>query len=179
MTQNKFDSKFSTATKPQKATRLVTMIATFFGSGLSPKAPGTMGTLATVPLVYLLSFLGPYFYMGFTVALFPIGLWAAEMYEQTKAQHDSREIVIDEVLGFLITMTWLPMTWQSMLFGFVLFRMLDIFKPFPIGFIDKKVQGGLGVIADDVVAGLIANIALQVVYSQTNWLGARLISTGF
>jgi len=76
-------------------------------------------------------------------------------------------------------MTWLPMTWQSMLFGFVLFRVLDILKPFPIGFIDKKVQGGLGVIADDVVAGLIANIALQVVYSQTNWLGARLISTGF
>lgn len=155
--------------------KLVKTIATFFGSGLSPKIPGTMGTLATVPLVFLLSFLGPYFYMGFIIFLFPIGLWAAEMYERAKGQHDSREIVIDEVLGFLITMTWLPMTWQSMLFGFVLFRVLDILKPFPIGLIDKKVQGGLGVIADDVVAGLAANIALQVIYNQTSWLGARLL----
>jgi phosphatidylglycerophosphatase A len=163
MTQNK-----------SELSKTARLIATFFGSGLSPKAPGTIGTIATIPLVYALSFLGPYFYMAFTVLLFPIGLWAAEMYEQATSKHDSKEIVIDEVLGFLITMTWLPMTWQSMLFGFVLFRVLDILKPFPIGSIDKKVQGGLGVIADDVVAGLIANIALQVVYSQTNWLGAQL-----
>lgn len=155
--------------------KIARLIATFFGSGLVPKAPGTMGTLATVPLVFLLAPLGPLFYMAFTVFLFPIGLWAAEIHEKALGRHDAKEIVIDEVLGFLITMTMLPMTWQSMLFGFVLFRVLDILKPFPIGFIDKKVQGGLGVIADDVVAGIIANIALQVIYSQTNWLGVQLL----
>ena len=153
---------------------LAKMIATFFGSGLSPKAPGTVGTLAALPLVWVISFAGPLFYMAFTVFLFPVGLWAAEMYERQLGTHDSKEIVIDEVLGILITMTWLPMTWQAIALGFVLFRVLDILKPFPIGLIDKKVQGGLGVIADDVVAGIIANIALQVIYSQTNWLGVVL-----
>jgi phosphatidylglycerophosphatase A len=133
-----------------------------------------MGTLAALPLVYLVSLPGPYFHMAFTVFLFPLALWAAENYERSKAQHDSQEIVIDEVLGILITMVWLPMTWQAMILGFVLFRVLDIFKPFPIGYIDKKVQGGLGVIADDVVAGIFANIMLQVIYSHTEWLGAKL-----
>jgi len=156
--------------------KIARLIASFFGSGYSPKAPGTMGTLAALPLVYLLSFAGPYFYMAFIVVLFPIALWAAEVFETASGTHDSRQIVIDEVLGILITMTWLPMTWQAIVLGFVLFRVLDILKPFPIGLIDKKVQGGLGVIADDVVAGILANIALQVIYGQTNWLGTQLPS---
>lgn len=154
--------------------RVANTIATFFGSGLSPKASGTVGTLAALPLVWLVSLAGPLFYMAFIIFLFPVGLWAAEMYEQSSGSHDSGEIVIDEVLGMLITMTWIPMTWQAIVLGFVLFRVLDILKPFPIGLIDKKVQGGLGVIADDVVAGIVANIALQVVYSQTTWLGVAL-----
>lgn len=163
-------------TQNSAKSKLVPLVATFFGSGLSPVAPGTMGSLATLPVIWLISFAGPLFHMGFIVFLFPIGLWAAEMYERTSGRHDSKEIVIDEVLGMLITMVWLPMTWQAMLLGFVLFRVLDILKPFPIGLIDKKVQGGLGVIADDVVAGILANIALQVIYSQTNWLGVQLPS---
>ncbi len=154
--------------------QVAAQVATFFGSGLVKKAPGTVGTLAALPLVYFVSLPGPLFYMAFVIFLFPIGLWAAENYEQLCGRHDAKEIVIDEVLGILITLTWLPMTWQAVLLGFVLFRVLDILKPFPIGLIDKKVQGGLGVIADDVVAGIIANIALQVIYSQTNWLGASL-----
>lgn len=161
-------------TQTNTKNKIVTMIATFFGSGLSPKAPGTVGTLAALPLVWALSFAGPLFYMAFVVFLFPIGLWAAEAYEHISGRHDSKEIVIDEVLGILITMTWLPMTWQAIGLGFVLFRVLDILKPFPIGLIDKKVQGGLGVIADDVVAGIIANIALQAIYNQTTWLGVKL-----
>jgi phosphatidylglycerophosphatase A len=83
--------------------------------------------------------------------------------------------VIDEVIGFLITMTWLPMTWQAYLAGFLLFRVLDIFKPFPIGYLDEKVPGGLGVVADDVAAGMIANIILQVVLVKTAWLGMQIL----
>jgi phosphatidylglycerophosphatase A len=70
----------------------------------------------------------------------------------------------------------LPITWQTFLFGFAAFRLLDIVKPFPISYFDKKVPRGLGVVADDVVAGLLCNIILQVVYTQTTWLGIRLYS---
>jgi phosphatidylglycerophosphatase A len=151
------------------------LIATFFKVGFVKKAPGTFGTLATIPLVLALSYLGPLFYMGFIVFLFPVALWAAETYQAELGQHDSQEIVIDEVLGFLITMTWLPMTWQAMLIGFLLFRLLDILKPFPIGYLDKKIQGGLGVIVDDVAAGIIASIAMQLLYNHTGWLGVQLV----
>lgn len=151
------------------------LIATFFKVGKLPKAPGTFGTLAAIPLVLVLGYLGPLIYMTFVVFLLPLAIWAAEMHEAQIGRHDAQEIVIDEVLGFLITMTWLPLTWQAMALGFLLFRVLDILKPFPIGYLDKKVQGGLGVIADDVAAGLIASIILQIIYNQTNWLGVQLL----
>ena len=106
--------------------------------------------------------------------LMPLAVWAAEVYEQDKGSHDSPEIVIDEVLGFMITMTWLPQTWKAYVAGFILFRVLDIFKPFPIGYLDKKVRGGLGVVADDVAAGIIASLILQTIYANTFWLGAQI-----
>lgn len=158
--------------------KIAKLIATFGGIGRLPKAPGTWGSLAALPLAVGLSYLGPLFYMAFVVFLFPIALWAAETYENTAGSHDSQEIVIDEVLGVLITLVWLPMTWQVILLGFVIFRVLDIFKPFPIGLIDQKVQGGLGVIADDVVAGIIASIVMQTLASQTNWLTGQLGTLG-
>jgi phosphatidylglycerophosphatase A len=151
------------------------MIATWFGVGKIKKAPGTWGTLAAVPLSVLLNWAGPYYAMAFILLFVPVGIVAAQFYETQAGGHDRPEIVIDEVLGFLITMTWLPMTWQAYVFGFVLFRFLDILKPFPIGYIDKKIPGGVGVVADDVLAGLIANIALQYLYNQTNWLGVQVI----
>lgn len=150
-------------------------LATFFGVGRFPKGPGTAGTVATIPVVLLLSWAGPLVYMAFTILLLPIAVWAAQVYEDDQGGHDHKEIVIDEVLGFLITMTWLPMTWKSMLIGFLLFRVLDIFKPFPIGYLDRKLPGGLGVVLDDVVAGIIANIVLQYLYQHTSWLGAQIM----
>ncbi len=72
-------------------------------------------------------------------------------------------------------MIWLPMTWQAILIGFVLFRVLDIGKPLFIGYLDKKVQGGLGVMLDDVAAGVIASLIMQVLYTQTNWLGSQIM----
>lgn len=151
-------------------------LATFFGVGLSPKAPGTVATIATIPLVLLLDWTGPIIYMIVTLLLLPVGILAAEVYEQDKGSHDSQEIVIDEVVGYLITMVWLPMTWQAILIGFVLFRLLDITKPLFIGYLDKKIQGGLGVMADDVAAGIVASLIMQVLYTHTGWLGSQVLA---
>lgn len=150
-------------------------VATFFGIGRFPKGPGTMATLATVPIALGLNWCGPLVMMFAILVLFPISVLASDIYEKDKGGHDFPEIVIDEVLGFLITMTWLPMTWQAYLAGFLLFRVLDIFKPFPIGYLDEKVPGGLGVVVDDVAAGIIANIILQVVLVKTAWLGVQIL----
>lgn len=153
-------------------------IAIFFGAGLAPKAPGTVGTLAALPLVWALSQAGQLVYMAATLLLLPLGVIAAEVYEREKGGHDHKEIVIDEVVGILIAMTWVPITWQSLLIGFLIFRVLDIAKPFPIGYIDKKIQGGLGVMADDVAAGIIANICMQLLYTHTALLGVQQVMVG-
>lgn len=148
--------------------------ATLFGVGLAKKAPGTWGTLATLPFVWLLMQAGPFVYMAFAFLLLPVSIMACEIYEQATKKHDMPEVVIDEALGIIITMTWLPISWQSFAAGFILFRVLDIFKPFPIGYLDRKVKGGLGVVVDDVVAGILANIVLQIVYTKTTWLGVQV-----
>jgi phosphatidylglycerophosphatase A len=96
--------------------------------------------------------------------------------EKSRNTHDDGDLVIDEVVGLLITMTWLPITWQSFVFSFILFRILDIGKPFPINLLDKRIKGGLGVMLDDVAAGMIANVLLQLVYSKTNWLGSQVVT---
>jgi len=154
---------------------MLKQFVTFFGAGLSPKAPGTAGTLAAIPLTFFLIWLGPFFHMTATVVLTIAAIIACEKYEKQIGGHDHSHIVIDEVVGFLITMTWLPLTWQSFAFGFLLFRLFDILKPWPISHFDKKVTGGLGVVVDDVVAGIFANILLQVIYTKTGWLGAQTI----
>ncbi|WP_413583386.1 phosphatidylglycerophosphatase A [Bdellovibrio sp. HCB288] len=150
-------------------------LATFFGVGLSPKAPGTVATIATIPVVLLFNWAGPLFYMVATVILLGLGILAAQAYEDVKGGHDHSEIVIDEVVGFLIAMVWMPLTWQAILIGFVLFRLLDITKPLFIGYLDKKIQGGLGVMVDDVAAGIVVSLIMQFLYTQTNWLGAQVL----
>ena len=154
--------------------KLVILLATFFGSGKLPKSPGTWGTLATIPLWYLLAKnLHVVTYMIVTLLLCVAAILIAQAYENMTSTHDSKEIVIDEVVGFLITMTWLPMTWQSLVAGFVLFRIIDIAKPPPIRQLDQKVKGGVGVVIDDIAAGVVCNIILQMVYTYTPWLGAQ------
>lgn len=133
-----------------------------------------MATLATIPIWWALSQAGPIIYMIVTLVLFPIGVIAAQAYENQSNTHDSKEIVIDEVVGFLITMTWLPMTWQSVVIGFSIFRFLDIVKPPPIRQLDRKVKGGFGVMLDDVVAGIIGSLIMQLLYTQTNILGVQI-----
>ncbi|WP_409479153.1 phosphatidylglycerophosphatase A [Pseudobdellovibrio sp. HCB154] len=153
--------------------KLVIQLATFFGAGRLPKSPGTWGTLATIPLWYLLAQLHAIPYMVVVLLLCIAAILIAQAYENFTHTHDSKEIVIDEVVGFLITMTWLPMTWQSLVAGFVLFRIVDIVKPPPIRQLDQKVKGGVGVVIDDIAAGIVCNIILQMVYTYTPWLGAQ------
>lgn len=154
--------------------KLLINIATLFGIGKISRAPGTLATLATIPLWYVMAQSGPIIYMTITFLFFPLGVWAAQAYENHAGTHDSKEIVIDEVVGFLITMTWLPITWQSVVLGFCLFRFFDIVKPPPIRQLDQKIPGGFGVMVDDVAAGIISSILMQLIYSQTNWLGMQI-----
>jgi len=137
--------------------------------------PGTFGTLGAIPLVFLFHKANPYGYMLLT---FLFSLWAigiSDQYEQAVQDHDSKEVVVDEVAGFLVTMFWMPLTWQAFLYGFLLFRVLDIFKPYPLNLLDRSVHGGFGTVLDDLAAGVIANIALQFVYTQTAWLGTQYV----
>lgn len=135
-----------------------------FGSGLLPKAPGTFGTLAAIPLYLLMSYyLTNVLYAIVTVAMLVIGIWICDITERAIGTHDHGSIVWDEVVGFLITMLFAPVSWWTVLAGFVLFRLFDILKPFPISWLDRHMQGGLGTMMDDVAAGIMAWASLQLV----------------
>jgi len=90
----------------------------------------------------------------------------AHFHELLTGAHDPSEVVIDEVAGFLVTMVWVPFTWSYVLAGFLLFRILDIWKPFPISYVDQKVKGGIGAVGDDLVAGIIGSMILQCLIQQ-------------
>jgi phosphatidylglycerophosphatase A len=96
-----------------------------------------------------------------------------EAYELQYQSHDNPEVVIDEVAGYLVAMFWMPHTWQAFLISFFLFRFLDILKPPPLSWIDQGVRGGFGVVLDDLVAGVIVNLVMQVIYTKTTWLGVQ------
>lgn len=136
--------------------------------------PGTFGTLWGLPLVWIFARMGPQGYMLAAILLLLISIAVAELYEVQSGAHDLGEVVIDEVIGYVIALTWLPQTWQSYVAGFVAFRFFDILKPPPIRQIDQRIRGGLGTVLDDVAAGLAANIVLQIVYANTDWLGETL-----
>ncbi len=150
---------------------LIVLLATGLYSGKSPILPGTMGTVAALPLVWLFSRMGPTVYFVLTGIFTYFSIWIAELYEQEFQRHDRPEVVIDEIAGFLISMCLLPLAPKVLLAAFVLFRILDMWKPFPISFFDKNVPGGYGVVIDDVVAALITNLILQFVVWRTDWLG--------
>jgi len=127
-----------------------------FGSGLVPWAPGTAGTLAAVPLYLLLRPLPLGWYLAAVALLFAIGIWACDKTERELHSKDPSAIVWDEIVGFLLTMTAAPPGWSWILAGFVLFRIFDILKPWPIRVLDEKLSGGSGIMLDDLLAGAMA-----------------------
>lgn len=149
----------------------VVLLATGLYSGKAPFLPGTMGTLACLPLFWLFSRFGAVTYFLLTGVFTYLAIWIADLYEKQSHRHDRPEVVIDEMAGFLIAMCLLPLEIKVVASAFVIFRVLDMWKPFPISFFDKNVPGGYGVVVDDVVAGLFTNIILQVVVWKTDWLG--------
>ena len=144
---------------------MIQQIAVIFSTGLytgySPIAPGTVGTIVAVLLYLALSRLSPVLYGITVLAFLCMACWMASMAEPVFGKGDSGHIVIDEVAGFLVTMSFLPPTARHVLLGFVLFRFFDILKPFPIRRLEG-LQGGYGVVADDVMAGIYGNVAVRV-----------------
>ncbi len=140
------------------------LFLTFFYTGLSPKAPGTVGTIAGLIVgVGLLLLLPKSTLFTATLALFVIAVMEANKYEKKHEVHDPGEIVIDEVIGIWLVLVMVPFDWVSILLGFLFFRLYDIYKPSVIGRVDRKVKGGMGVMLDDVLAGFFAGITVLVV----------------
>ena len=139
----------------------VLWLAFGFGSGLSPKAPGTMGTLAAIPLYLLLAKLPLMGYAFVVLVSFIVGCWLCGEAAKRLGVHDFGGIVWDEFVGYWITMFAAPAGWLWIAVGFVLFRVFDIWKPWPIRVADQQVHGGLGIMLDDVLAGIYAGLALQ------------------
>ena len=134
----------------------VQFLAFGFGSGLSPKAPGTAGTLVAVPLYLLVSGLNLTAYSLFIVVTALLGIWICDVASRQLKVHDHPGIVWDEFVGYWITMWAVPVDWIWIVAGFVVFRVYDIAKPWPVGPLDKKVKGGFGIMIDDVLAGIMA-----------------------
>jgi len=137
------------------------LLATWFGSGYLRPAPGTWGTVAGLPFAWgILHWTGPAVLIAAALALFGAGIWAANRFDALTDGHDASEIVVDEVVGIWLTLGLIglaePLTWIAWGAGFVLFRLFDIVKPFPIRLVDRSVAGGFGVMADDLLAGLLA-----------------------
>ncbi len=133
-------------------------LALGFGAGLSPKAPGTMGTLVAFPLFWLL--LESPLYWVWAVLALVVGVWACGVTGRALGVHDHGGIVWDEVAAFLLVLPVAPASWFGYVLAFVLFRLFDIWKPFPIGWLDARVKGGLGVMLDDVLAAVYSIVCL-------------------
>jgi phosphatidylglycerophosphatase A len=146
-------------------------IASGFGSGLVPRAPGTVGTLvATLPWLLLREL--PWFaYIAVVLATFALGVWTAQRVIDRLKIDDPGVIVMDEWVGLWITLFLAPPGWQWLLIGIALFRIFDILKPWPVSWADKKLHGGFGAMFDDALAGVYALLVLQLMA----WLAPRVL----
>jgi len=130
------------------------------GSGLAPVAPGTFGTVAAIPLLFIMP-ANPLFYIAITVAMFVLGIHLCDSCTSYLQTHDHPAIVWDEWVGLLVAMFMVPVNVVTVILGFALFRFFDVLKPWPIGF--KQVSGGLGIMIDDVLAGVMAVLVMHVI----------------
>lgn len=134
-----------------------------FGSGLAPKMPGTIGTLVGIPIYILMHNINLNLYITITLILTIFGFWVCDYSAKDLGIHDYPGIVWDEIVGYLWTMAAIPFTWYWVILGFIAFRFFDILKPWPIGWFDRHVKGGVGIMVDDLLAALYAWIFLQIV----------------
>lgn len=142
-------------TVPAYKRRLILAGSSFFGLGYLPWAPGTWGTVGALALWWLLAPLSLPLFVAATVVISLFAIWISGRAERLYGDHDVGHIVIDEVAGLLCTAVGIPFQWPYVLVVFIVFRALDMWKPWPIRWFDRHVEGGLGVVIDDVVAGVI------------------------
>ena len=141
--------------------RLTLLLASHGGLGYAPVVPGTFGTLAGIHAFWLLAGLSPPGYLLALAAVTGVAVWAAGEAGRHYGVADDRRIVIDELAGYLVTIAFLPWSWTAALAGFVWFRVFDILKPPPVGWIDRQCKNGFGVVFDDVAAGIYAALTLR------------------
>ena len=140
------------------------LLATWFGSGFLPVAPGTWASLIALPFAAVLVWVGgPTLVFVVSAAVFVVGIWAANGYMAMTGVHDPPAIVIDEVVAQWLTLALMPIDPVVYVLGFLLFRVFDVLKPWPANYIDRVVTGGFGVMLDDVVAAIYAGLVLWVI----------------
>lgn len=142
--------------------KLIMAIATGFYTGYSPKAPGTMGTLVAFPIHFLILLLPGHGYYLALVAIFVLSIITAGMAEKILDRQDPGLVVIDEIIGMLIGLIGAPLTLPALITAFFLFRLFDIWKPFPASWFDRHLHGGTGIVLDDVVAGIYTLACMQL-----------------
>lgn len=141
----------------------VAFVAAWFGSGLMPKAPGTWGTLAAMPPAYLIFLLGgPTGLLAAAFLAFLIGIWAAGAYATASGDPDPSEVVIDEVAAIWLVLAIVPFGWLGWALAFVAFRFFDVLKPWPIHLADSRLEGGFGIMFDDIIAAIYAMLTASL-----------------
>lgn len=144
---------------------LIIVLASGFGTGYAPVASGTFGSLVGIPLFFAFAPLAashPFVAILVYIAAVAAACWIAGQAEEVFGEHDSGKIVIDEVVGYLATAMFLPATWTTAIAAFFVFRVLDVIKPYPASAIDARLEGGAGVVLDDVVSGLYGNLVMRL-----------------
>jgi phosphatidylglycerophosphatase A len=141
--------------------KLIIFLATGFYAGYLPYAPGTIGSLIGVGLFFIINSLSPVYYLIVLFLLFSLGVYISDRAEALFARGDPSQIIFDEIIGLLVAMALIPNGIGWIIAGFFLFRFFDIFKPYPIRDIEKRFNGGFGIMLDDVAAGIYTNILLQ------------------
>jgi phosphatidylglycerophosphatase A len=142
-----------------KGARLLNLVAVWFGSGFSPVAPGTAGTLAAVPLILAVGWFGLLLKGVFLAVLICVAVWSSEFYRRRAGIEDPPEVVVDEVVGFFAAVVLWEPSWRLLVAGFLLFRFFDIVKPFPVG-LAERLPGGIGIVVDDLAAGVYSAMCL-------------------
>ncbi|QQR79440.1 MAG: phosphatidylglycerophosphatase A [Deltaproteobacteria bacterium] len=142
--------------------KVALIFATGFGSGFAPFASGTWGSLVGLVFYVLFKDFSSSLYAVTLLGVFAISVWSAEIAEEHFGKKDPGEIVVDEIIGQLVSLAFLPFSWKMTIAGFLLFRLFDILKPFPARWFQDHLKGGWGVVMDDVMAGIYANLVLQI-----------------
>jgi phosphatidylglycerophosphatase A len=156
---------------------ICTFLATGCYSGYLPIAPGTWGTLVAMPLFWLLGSLSPFVYLVTLVGFIFLSIWAADYGSVKFEREDPPQVVIDEIAGYLVTMAFFKPSLVIMIIGFFMFRLFDITKPQPVAWCEKKFSGGTGIVLDDVMAGIYANLAIHLLIFIDTYFKINLLTS--